>query len=152
MNTHTIAAPMNAMQIKTETSSPSKTRLWAGRILTGFTVLFLVMDGTMKLFKPPMVVEATVQLGFPESSIVGIGAVLLLCTTLYLIPRTAILGAVLLTGYLGGAVASQVRVNGPLFNIAFPVTFGCCVWGGLCLRNPQLWRAGFSRRGSSEPL
>jgi hypothetical protein len=147
-----MSAPMNAMQTETETSSPSKARLWAGRILTGFTTLFLVMDGTMKLFKPPMVVEATVQLGFRESFIVGIGAVLLLCTTLYLIPRTAILGAILLTGYLGGAVATQVRVSASLFNIAFPVIFGCCLWGGLCLRDPQLWRAGFPRGGSSEPL
>jgi hypothetical protein len=138
MNQHTIAAPLNAMRIKTETTSSSKNGLWAGRILSGCAILFLVMDGTMKLFKPHMVVEATVQLGFPESSIVGIGMVLLLCTTLYVIPRTAIFGAVLLTGYLGGAVASQVRVSGPLFNIVFPVLFGCCIWGGLWLRDRRV--------------
>jgi hypothetical protein len=138
MNQHTIARPMDAMQIKTETSTPSKTRLWAGRILSGLATLFLLMDGGMKLFKPPFVVDATTKLGYPESSIVGIGAVLLFCTVLYVIPRTAILGAVLLTGYLGGAVATQVRVSGPLFDTAFPVLFGCCVWGGLWLRDRRV--------------
>ncbi len=138
MNQHTSAGPMDAMQIKTETSTPSKTRLWAGRILSGLATLFLLMDGGMKLFKPPFVVDATVKLGYPESSIVGIGAVLLFCTVLYVIPRTAILGAVLLTGYLGGAVATQVRVSGPLFDTAFPVLFGCCVWGGLWLRDRRV--------------
>ena len=126
------------MQIRTETSSPSKTCLWAGRILTGFAALFLVVDGGMKLFKPSMVVEANVQMGFPESLIVGIGAVLLFCTLLYLIPRTAIPGAVLLTGSLGGAVATQVRVKASLFNIAFPVIFRCFVWGGLWLRDRRV--------------
>ena len=75
----------------------------------------------MKLFKPAPVVQATLQLGYPESVIVGIGIALLASTVLYLIPRTALLGAVLLTGYLGGAVATHVRVSGPLFNIIFPV-------------------------------
>jgi hypothetical protein len=95
------------------------------------------VDGGVKLFKPPVVVESTVQLGYPESAIIGIGIVLLACTVLYLIPRTAIFGAVLLTGYLGGAVASQVRVSAPLFNILFPVAFGCFVWGGLYLRDKR---------------
>jgi hypothetical protein len=98
------------------------------------------MDGVMKLFKPPVVVESTVQLGYPESAIVGIGIVLLVCTLLYLVPRTAVMGAVLLTGYLGGAVATQVRVGGPLFNILFPVVFGAFVWGGLWLRNANVRR------------
>jgi len=92
----------------------------------------------MKLFKPPVVVESTLQLGYPESAIVGIGIILLACTILYLIPRSAILGAVLLTGYLGGAVATHVRVKGPWFNILFPVIFGCLVWGGLYLRDRRL--------------
>src|SRR5438309_945257 len=116
----------------------SKKRVWAGRTLSGLAALFLLMDGGMKLFKPPVVVEATLQLGYPESAIVGIGIVLLACTILYLIPRTAILGAVVLTGYLGGAVASQVRVNAPWFNILFPVALGCVVWGGLWLRDRRL--------------
>jgi hypothetical protein len=121
-----------------ETISISKKRLWAGRILSGWAALFFLLDGGMKLFKPRFVVEATLQLGYPESAIVGIGLVLLGCTILYLIPRTAILGAVLLTGYLGGAVATYVRVSGPWFNTVFPVVFGCFVWGGLYLRDKRL--------------
>lgn len=138
MNEHTMTAPFGAMQTKAETASTSRSRLWAGRILSGLTTAFLVMDGGMKLFKPSFVVEATVKLGYPESSIVGIGAVLLLCTALYVIPRTSILGAILLTGYLGGAVATQVRVSGPLFDTTFPILFGCFVWGGLWLRDRRV--------------
>jgi len=116
----------------------SKKRLWAGRCLSGWAALFLLVDGGMKLFKAPVVVESTLQLGYPESAIVSIGIILLACTILYLIPRSAILGAVLLTGYLGGAVATHVRMTGPWFNIFFPVIFGCFVWGGLWLRDPRL--------------
>ena len=113
----------------------SKASLWAGRILSTLAVLFFVMDGLMKLFKPAFVVAATLQLGYPESMIVGIGATLLLCTLLYVIPRTAVLGAILVTGYLGGAVASNVRAGTHLFNIAFPVIMACLVWAGLWLRD-----------------
>jgi DoxX-like family len=116
----------------------SSTRLWASRIMSGLAALFLLLDGGMKLFKPPVVVEATVQLGYPESVIVGIGVVLLISTILYLIPRTAILGAILLTGYLGGAVATHVRVSAVLFNIVFPVIFGALLWGGLWLRDRRV--------------
>ena len=123
--------------MQTETAAISKKRLWAGRILSGWAALFFLTDGGMKLFKPAVVVESTLRLGYPESAIVGIGVVLLACTILYLIPRTAILGAVLLTGYLGGAVATYVRVSGPWFNILFPAVFGCFVWGGLYLRDKR---------------
>jgi hypothetical protein len=92
----------------------------------------------MKLFKPPFVVEATVRLGYPESTIVGIGVMLLVCTVLYVIPRTAVLGAILLTGYLGGAVASNVRAETLLFNVVFPVLFGVVVWASLVLRDKRL--------------
>ena len=102
----------------TESSIPNQ-RLWAGRIMSGLPALFLLMDGSMKLYKPRFVVEATVQMGYPESAIVGIGVALLLSTLLYLLPRTSILGAVLLTGYLGGAVASQVRVSAVPFNLVY---------------------------------
>jgi hypothetical protein len=81
------------------------------------------------------VVEATKQLGYPESDIVGIGVLLLFCTLLYILPRTSILGAILLTGYLGGAVASQVRIGAPIFNVVFAVVFGTLVWVGLWLRD-----------------
>ena len=93
----------------------------------------------MKLFKPPIVVETTLQLGYPESSIVGIRCVLLVCTLLYLIPRTAVLGAVLLTGYLGGAVATHVRVRGS-GSTYFPVLLGIFLWSGLWLRNADVRR------------
>ena len=119
-------------------SEVSKTPLWAGRILSGLAAAFCIMDGGMKLFKPPFVVEATVQLGYSESSIVSIGITLLLCTVLYVIPRTSILGAILITGYLGGAVASNVRAGTALFNVFFPVLFGIFVWGGLWLRDRRL--------------
>jgi len=100
--------------------------------------LFLLVDGGMKLVKPALVVEATVQLGYPESVIVGLGIVLTVSTLLYLIPRTSILGAILLTGYLGGAVATNVRVNANWFNILFPVMIGALLWGGLWLREVRL--------------
>ncbi len=85
-----------------------------------------------------MVLEATRQLGYPESDIVGIGITLLVCTLLYILPRTSILGAILLTGYLGGAIASQIRAGNPWFNVAFAVTFGVLVWTGLWLRDIRL--------------
>ena len=116
----------------------SKTTLWTGRIISGLVALFLLMDGVMKLSKPAPVVEATVKLGYPESIIVGLGIVLILSTVLYLIPRTAILGAVLLTGYLGGAVATHVRVGNGWFEMLFPVIIGMLVWGGLWLRDSRL--------------
>jgi hypothetical protein len=116
----------------------STKRLWAGRIMSGLPTLFLLVDGGMKLYKPRVVVETTVQMGYPESAIVGIGVALLLSTLLYLLPRTAILGAILLTGYLGGAVASHVRIGAPVFNVLFPVIVAVLLWGGLWLRDRRL--------------
>ena len=116
----------------------SKTNLWIGRIVSGLPALFLLVDGVMKLFKPPVVVEATLNLGYPESTIIPIGVVLVICTVLYLIPATSILGAILLTGYLGGAVATHVRAGESLFSIVFPVIFGILIWLGLYLRDNKL--------------
>ena len=129
----------NAVQLNTHKSATSnKVRLWAGRILSGLPALFLLIDGIMKLVKPVIVVETTVKLGYPENEILGLGIVLLACTICYLIPRTAVLGAILLTGYLGGAVATHVRVGEALFPIIFPVILGALLWGGLYLRNERL--------------
>ena len=114
--------------------------LWTGRILTGLPALFLLFDGVMKLFKPDFVVKATVQLGYSERVIVPLGIVLTVCTVLYLIPRTAALGAILLTGYLGGAVNTHVRAGQGTFEILFPVLFGVLLWGGLWLRDERLRR------------
>jgi hypothetical protein len=96
------------------------------------------MDGVMKLIIPAIVVETTVQLGYPESVIFGLGVVLLTCTALYVVPATSVLGAILLTGYLGGAVATHVRVEDGLFPISFPVILGALLWGGLLLRDARL--------------
>jgi hypothetical protein len=115
----------------------SRGALWTGRVMSAMVALFLLFDGAMKLVKPGFVVEATVRLGYSESVIVPLGVVLLVCTALYLIPRTAVLGAILLTGYLGGAVASHVRHEDSLFEMLFPVIFGVLLWGGLLLRD---WR------------
>lgn len=112
--------------------------LWTGRVLSYLPALFLLVDAAMKLAKPTFVVEATVKIGFPESSILVMGITLLVSTILYLIPRTAVLGAILLTGYLGGAVATHVRDSAPLFNDLFPVMFGVALWGGLWLRDSRL--------------
>jgi len=119
-------------------SGSNKLKLWAGRIISTLAALFLLIDGIMKLVKPAIVVETTVQLGYRESVIVGLGIVLLACTVLYLIPRTAVLGAILLTGYLGGAVATHVRVGEEVFPVIFPVILGAMLWGGLYLRNERL--------------
>jgi len=124
--------------MQSETTGVSKTRLWGGRVLSTLAVLFLAMDGGLKLFKPPFVVKATVELGYRESALDGIGAVLLICTIVYVIPRTAGLGAILLTAYLGGAVASNVRAGTAVFNTVFPVLVGFIVWASLVLRNRRV--------------
>ena len=126
------------MQSDTQIARVSKKALWAGRIMSALPALFLLMDGVMKLFKPEVVVKTTVQLGYPESVILPLGFVLLACAVLYLIPRTSVLGAILLTGYLGGAVATHVRVGEGLFSIVFPIIFGVLIWGGLYLRDERL--------------
>ena len=126
------------MQTDIGTTPISKKALWAGRIIGGLPALFLLLDGVMKLIKPAPVVEATVKLGYSESVILPLGLVLLISTVLYLVPRTSILGAILLTGYLGGAVATHVRANEGLFPIVFPVIFGLLLWGGLWLRDDRL--------------
>jgi hypothetical protein len=121
-----------------QSAPPSKAALWTGRVLSGLVGAFLLLDGVMKLFKPEPVVEATRKLGYPEEAIVGLGILLIACTLLYLIPLTSILGAILLTGYLGGAVASHVRAGDGAFPVSFGVGFGVLVWLGLYLREPRL--------------
>jgi DoxX-like family len=119
-------------------TSVSRKNLWAGRIVGGLPALFLLVDGAMKLVKPAVVVDATVKLGYSEAVIVPLGIVLITCTILYLIPRTSVLGAILLTGYLGGAVATHVRVGEGLFSIIFPVIFGALLWLGLYFQDGRL--------------
>ena len=127
------------MPSDTQIAMVSKKMLLAGRIMSALPVLFLLMDGVMKLIKPAPVVEATVHLGYPESVILPLGVVLLFCTVLYLIPQTSVLGTILLTGYLGGAVATHVRVGNPLFtHTLFPIYLGVLIWGGLYLRDGRV--------------
>src|SRR5262245_11161447 len=117
----------------------SKKALWAGRILSGLVVLLLLFDSIFKFLKPAQVVEGTIQLGYSESTIVPLGIVLLVCTLLYAIPKTSVFGAILLTGYLGGAVATHARVGNPLFtHQLFPVYVGVLLWLGLYLRESRL--------------
>lgn len=117
----------------------SRGALWTGRVLSGLATLFLTVDAIGKLAKVQPVIDGTVELGYPESVIVPLGVVLLASVVLYAIPATAVLGAILLTGYLGGAVATHVRVGHPLLtHTLMPVWFALFVWGGLWLRDARL--------------
>jgi len=111
----------------------SKVSSWVGRVVSALVVAFLLFDGGIKVMMLEPAVEGSVQLGYPASTVFGIGLALLVSTALYAVPRTAFLGAILLTGYLGGAVATQVRVEDPWF--VFPVFVGVLVWAGLFLRD-----------------
>lgn len=134
------------METRTQSQETPRTRIWAGRILSTLAILFLIIDGVIKLFKPEFVVKANMQLGNPESAVVPLGIILLVCVAIHMIPRTAVFGAVLLTGYLGGAVASQLRIGEPLFsNVLFPVYVAVLIWGGLYLRNEQVSSLIFPR-------
>ena len=110
-------------------------KVWIGRIISGICISFLLIDAIMKIIKETHAVEGSAKLGLAEHSIQGIGFVLLICTLLYAFPRTAILGAVLLTGYLGGAIAIMVRAGEPLY---FALAVGLLVWLGLYLRDNRL--------------
>ena len=117
----------------------SKQRRWASRTMSGIAVLLLVFDAVAKLAMVAPVVEATTKIGYPVSSIVPVGLTLLASVIVHLIPRSATLGAILLTGYLGGAVATHVRIGDPLFShILFPVYVGVLIWGGLYLRDRRI--------------
>jgi hypothetical protein len=115
-----------------------KKTLWIGRIVSALAVLFLLMDGVTHLMKPAPVAEAFQRLGFPLSLSGELGFIELACVVLYVIPRTSILGAILLTGYLGGAVATHLRVLDPVFDTIFPILIGALVWGGLYLMDSRL--------------
>lgn len=124
----------------TVSAGPSKPALWTGRVLYILTILFLLFDVYGKFAKPVQVMDAFTRLGLPISTSVTIGVVLAVCTVLYVIPRTAVLGAILVTGYLGGAVSIQLRAGSSMFEIIFPVLFGIVAWLGLYLPDTQLRR------------
>jgi DoxX-like family len=121
------------------TMAEAKWMRWAGWGISAFMIMFLVLDSVAKILLEHHVVEGTTMIGFPVAAIQPLGIVCLVCTILYAIPRTAILGVILLTGYLGGAVASKVRIEDPLFSsVLFGVYFGILIWGGLYLRDGRL--------------
>jgi hypothetical protein len=119
----------------TQTDYVSKKMLWAGYIISALPVLMLIVSGAMKLVKSVPVVEGFIRFGYPESLAFGIGLVELACVAIYVIPRTSVLGAILLTGYLGGATATHLRIGDPFFA---PIVLGVLVWGGLFLRDARL--------------
>jgi hypothetical protein len=120
-------------------ASASKKSVWVGRILSGLVALFLIPDAIMKFMKPAPVVEAFTHVGWPLNLANALGILLLFCTALYVFPRTSVLGAILLTGYLGGAVATHLRAGDPLFShVLFPTYLGVLLWLGLYLRDDRL--------------
>ena len=117
----------------------SRPALRTGRVLSGLSILLLALDSLAKLVKAAPVLAGTAQLGYPVSLVVPIGVILAVCVAAYAIPATSALGAVLLTGYLGGAVATHLRLQNPLFtHTLFPIYIAALVWGGLVLREPRL--------------
>ena len=129
------------MATETSTFPTTAKRPWAGTIVSALPALFLLMDAAGKFARPSAVVDGTLALGYQEDVILPLGVLLLVCTILYLIPKTAALGAILLTGYLGGAVATHVRIANPLFtHQLFPVYLGVLIWLGLWLRDTRVRR------------
>jgi hypothetical protein len=131
------------MTVIAETVPASKPARWVGRILSGLAVVFLMIDGAIKLVPWPIVTETMDRMGYGSSDALmrGLGAITIICTVLYAIPPTSILGAILLTGYLGGAIASHVRIDSPLFtHTLFGLYLGLMLWGGLWLRDRNLRR------------
>jgi hypothetical protein len=126
------------MEATMQLAPTSRAMRWTGWVLTILPGLLLLVDGIFKLIQPEPVVKGTTELGYSAGVILPLGIVLIVCTILYLIPKTAVLGAILLTGYLGGAVATHVRVGAGWFNILFAVTFGILLWGGLWFRDDRL--------------
>ena len=120
-------------------ASNAKKRLVASYILTAFVGLFLTFDTVLKVLRLDLAVQGTTELGYPAAAVLWIGVIELVCLACYLVPRTSVLGAVLLTGYLGGAIATHVRVGSPILtHILFPIYVAVMVWGGLYLRETRL--------------
>lgn len=136
-------------------ANASKKALWAGRVLSGLGVLFLAFDGVFKLVMSPEAVKGSAELGYAASTVFGIGILELVLLVLYLVPRTAVLGAVLWTGYFGGAIATHVRVGNPLFShVLFPIYVAAFLWLGLWFRDARVrtinpFRLGQKSQGSA---
>jgi hypothetical protein len=123
----------------THTGVPSRKSIWTGRILSGVAVVFMLFDSITKILKVDAVVKASAQFGYSVGLLSAIGIILLCCVVVYVIPRTSVLGAILITGYLGGAVEANLRIGTPLFsNALFPVYFAILVWAGVFLRDSEI--------------
>jgi len=133
-----------AVYTTAQTTSVPAARVWIGRVMSALVVLFMLFDGGTKALKVPAVIEASAQLGFTAGMTFGIGIIALICVGAYAFPRTAPFGALLLTGYLGGAIATQVHTGAAAFSLVFPIILGALAWGGLALRDPRV-RALISR-------
>ena len=130
---------MQATSFPLVSTSKTPAKSWAGRVLSGIPVAFLVFDVVIKLVHPAFVSEASARIGWPDAMTVPLGVLLGACLALHLVPRTAVLGAVLLTGYLGGAVATHLRIGDPLFShTLFPIYIGAMLWAGLYLRDARV--------------
>jgi hypothetical protein len=120
-------------------TAASKKMIWTGRIVSGLVIVLMLFDASIKVLRLPAAVEGAIQVGYPANAVMPIGIVLLVCVVLYAIPRTSILGAILLTGYLGGAVATNVRISSPLLSYGLlPAYIGVLAWGGLFLRDERI--------------
>jgi DoxX-like protein len=127
------------MQAGSRAAPIGRKGLWAGRIVSGLAVLFLLFDSLIKVMRLAPAVQGTTALGYPATVVRGIGIVELICLVLYVIPRSSVFGAILLTGYLGGAIATHVRVGSPLLtHTLFPIYVALLIWGGLFLRDDRL--------------
>jgi len=127
------------MQTIVQTGETSNAALWTGRIMSGLVIAFMLLDGAMKLVPLDVVVTTSEQIGIPGSLARTLGVIGLICTLLYAVPRTSVLGAILLTGYLGGAIASHLRLGDPIFtHTLFGLYLGLLAWGGLYLRDARL--------------
>jgi hypothetical protein len=141
MSTETSAAGSETERGPLHTAPPSRSAVRIGRVLSGIVILFMIFDAAMKLIPLAVVTDSMAALGYPPSAALarGLGVVILVCTALYVFPGTAILGAILMTGYLGGAIASHLRIGSPLFShILFGLYLGLMVWGGLYLRDERV--------------
>jgi hypothetical protein len=126
------------MSTATSTAPISPARLWTGRVLSFLPAALLIMAASQSLMRTEQAVEGAKMMGYPESAVFGMGVALLVSVICYLIPQTSVVGAALLTGYLGGAVATHVHHGDPAFNVVLPVIFGMILWAGLVLREPRL--------------
>lgn len=126
------------LELNAKTLPTPRWMVWSGMTVSLLAILFLIFDSVIKVLTMAPAVEATTQLGYGTELVMGIGILELACLVIYIIPQTALLGAVLMTGYLGGAVATHVRNGSDTFSIIFPVIIGVLIWGGLLLRDVNL--------------